>query len=480
MITHNNLRNLDTEFFKNQIEILANQTLGEDLKSNFDYEKVIQTNFYEEKNSLSSLKTFSNIQIVPQIDSPFELFDVESIRKDFPILNEKVDGKNFLVWLDNAATTQKPKAVIDRVSYFYEHENSNIHRGAHALATKATDAYEGSREKVKKFLNASRVEEIVFVRGTTEAINLIAQTYGKQNIKAGDDIVISWLEHHANIVPWQILANETGANLKVIPVDESGQILLDEFEKLLSSKTKIVSVAHVSNALGTITPIKEITQIAHRYGAKVLIDGAQAISHIKVDVQDIDCDFYVFSGHKVFGPTGIGVIYGKKAILDFMKPYQVGGNMIADVTFEKTVYQNPPNRFEAGTGNIADVVGLGAAIDYVNKIGIENIYRYEHQLLDYATKKFLEIDGLKIIGTAKNKTSVLSFVLDGFSTEQIGKYLTKEGIALRYGHHCAQPILRRFSLEATVRPSLAFYNTKEEIDFLVSNIKKLKSESIAF
>lgn len=480
MITHNNLPNFDEEFFKNQIEVLANQAFPEfnsnphtTFNDGFDYEKVIQTNFYEDKD-VSNFETFSNIQIVPQNNS-YEIFNVEAIRKDFPVLNEKVSGNYPLIWLDNAATTQKPKSVIDRISYFYEHENSNIHRGAHTLAARATDAYEEARQKVASFVNAPSQNNIIFVRGATEAINLIAHSFGKFNLQKDDEIIVSNLEHHANIVPWQILSQEIGAKIKVIPVDNDGQILLNEFERLITPKTKIVSIAHVSNALGTIVPIKKVVEIAHRYGVKVLIDGAQAISHIKVDVQELDCDFYVFSGHKVFAPTGIGAIYAKKELLDIMQPYQGGGNMIADVTFEKTVYQAAPNKFEAGTGNIADAVGLGAAIDYVTKIGIENIYRYEHELLEYAISKMSEISGLRLIGTAKEKTSVLSFVLDGYDTTKVGEYLTSKGIALRFGHHCAQPILRRFGVETTVRPSIAFYNTKEEIDFLVKTIKEFKN-----
>lgn len=483
MITHNNLTDFDEEFFKNQIEVLANQAFpefnqnefGKDFTNDFDYEKVIQTNFYENKTELSNFESYSNIQVVPKIGNSYEIFDVETIRKDFPVLNQKVNGGYPLIWLDNAATTQKPKSVIDRISYFYEHENSNIHRGAHTLAARATDAYEDARKKVAKFINAPSQNNIIFVRGATEAINLIAHSFGKIHIQKDDEIIVSNLEHHANIVPWQILSSETGAKLKVIPVDNDGQILLNEFERLITPKTKIVSIAQVSNALGTIVPIKKVIEIAHRYGVKVLIDGAQGISHIKTDVQELDCDFYVFSGHKVFAPTGIGAIYAKKELLDIMQPYQAGGNMIADVTFEKTVYQDAPNKFEAGTGNIADAVGLGAAIDYVSKIGIENIYNYEHKLLEYAIAKMSEISGLRLIGTAKEKTSVLSFVLDGYDTIKVGEYLTSKGIALRFGHHCAQPILRRFGVETTVRPSIAFYNTKDEIDFLVKTIKELKN-----
>jgi cysteine desulfurase/selenocysteine lyase len=365
--------------------------------------------------------------------------------------------------------------VIDRLAYFYAHENSNVHRGAHALAARATDAYEAAREKVRKFLNASSAKEIIFVRGTTEAINLVAQSWGDQNINKDDEIIISWLEHHANIVPWQRLASEKGAKLRIIPVNNQGELLLDEYEKLFSPRTRIVALTHVSNALGTVNPVAELVQIAHRHGVPVLVDGAQAVSHLAVDVQAIDADFYVFSGHKVFGPTGIGVVYGKAEILDATQPYQSGGNMIADVTFERTIYQPAPSKFEAGTGNIADAVGLGAALDYVGKIGLANISRYEHDLLLYATDLLQHIPGLHLIGRAKEKASVLSFVLDGFRTEDVGSALSNEGIAVRSGHHCAQPILRRFGLESTVRPSLAFYNTCEEIDALVAAIWNLKN-----
>ncbi|WP_027810987.1 family 2A encapsulin nanocompartment cargo protein cysteine desulfurase, partial [Burkholderia cenocepacia] len=399
-------------------------------------------------------------------------FDVNAIRRDFPILQERVNGKQ-LVWFDNAATTHKPQAVIDRLAYFYAHENSNIHRAAHALAGRATDAYEHARETVQRFIGASSPDEIVFVRGTTEAINLIAKTWGVQNVGEGDEIVVSHLEHHANIVPWQQLAALKGAKLRVIPVDDSGQVLLDEYRKLLNDRTKIVSVTQVSNALGTVVPVKEIVELAHRAGAKVLVDGAQSISHMRVDVQALDADFFVFSGHKIYGPTGIGVVYGKRAILDDMPPWQGGGNMIADVTFERTVFQPPPNRFEAGTGNIADAVGLGAALDYVNRVGIENIARYEHDLLAYATSVLAPVPGVRLVGTARDKASVLSFVLKGYETEEVGQALNEEGIAVRSGHHCAQPILRRFGLEATVRPSLAFYNTCDEVDALVSVVRRL-------
>ena len=412
---------------------------------------------------------------VPQIGSgPRSAFDVHAVRRDFPNLQERVNGRQ-LVWFDNAATTHKPQSVIDRIAYFYEHENSNIHRAAHALAARATDAYEGARQRVKNFINAPDVNEVIFVRGTTEAINLVAKSWGAQHIGEGDEIIVSHLEHHANIVPWQQLAAAKGATLRVIPVDDSGQVLLDEYQKLLNDRTKIVSVTQVSNALGTVTPIKEIVAMAHRAGALALVDGAQSISHMRVDVQDLDADFFVFSGHKVFGPTGIGALWGKRTVLEDMPPWQGGGNMIADVTFEKTQYQPIPNKFEAGTGNIADAVGLGAAIDYVTRIGIENIARYEHELLVYGMQQLGSIAGLRLIGTAADKASVMSFVLDGYTTEEVGKALNEEGIAVRTGHHCAQPILRRFGVETTVRPSLAFYNTFDEIDRLVAVVRRLSS-----
>jgi cysteine desulfurase/selenocysteine lyase len=400
-------------------------------------------------------------------------FDVETIRRDFPILREVVNGHP-LIWLDNGATTQKPQSVIDRISYFYEHENSNVHRAAHELAARATDAYESAREKTRRFLNAGAPREIVFVRGATEAINLVAQSWGRHNLQKDDEIVITWLEHHANIVPWQMLCAEKGARLRVVPVDDSGQILLDEYEKLLGPKTRLVSIAHVSNALGTIVPVKGMVEAAHRHGARVLVDGAQAVSHMRVDVQAIDCDFYVFSGHKVFAPTGVGVVYGKSEILDNMPPWQGGGNMIQDVTFEKTLYQPPPQRFEAGTGNIADVVGLGAAIDYLDRVGIANVSRHESMLLTYASAALQQIPGLRIIGTAKEKAGVISLVMDGFRTEEIGDYLNRKGIAVRGGHHCAQPILRRFGLESTLRASFALYNTCEEVDALVAALWDLR------
>jgi cysteine desulfurase / selenocysteine lyase len=413
--------------------------------------------------------------LTPDLISGTRAFDAYAIKRDFPILHQQVHGKP-LIWLDNAATTQKPQAVIDRLTLYYENENSNIHRGAHALAARSTDAYEAAREKVRRFLGAGSPNDIVFARGATEAINLVAQAWGRRNVREGDEIVITWLEHHANIVPWQMLCADTGAVLRVAPVDDSGQVILEEYTKLLSPRTRLVSLPQVSNALGTVTPAQEMVAIAHRHGACVLVDGAQAVSHMPVNVQALDCDFYVFSGHKVFGPTGIGVLYGKPEVLAAMPPWQGGGNMIADVTFEKTVYQTPPLRFEAGTGNIADAVGLGAAIDYLDRIGIANIAAYEHGLLDYATQGLLGVPGLTIIGTAKEKAGVISFVLDGCRSEDVGAALDREGIAVRAGHHCAQPILRRFGLETTVRPSLALYNSNEDIDALVAALHRIQTQ----
>jgi cysteine desulfurase / selenocysteine lyase len=415
----------------------------------------------------------SQVAVLPDLGLSSRSFEVGEIRRDFPILQERVNGRP-LIWLDNAATTQKPQSVIDRLDYFYAHENSNVHRAAHEMAARATDAYEAAREKVRRFLNASTVREIIFVRGATEGVNLVAQSWGRQNIGKDDEIVITWLEHHANIVPWQMLCAEKGARLRVAPVDDTGQVLLDEYTKLVGPRTRLVSFAQVSNALGTITPAPEMIEIAHRHGAKVLLDGAQAVSHLAVDVQSLDCDFYVFSGHKLFAPTGIGAVYGKLDILEQTQPWQGGGSMILDVTFEKTVYNVPPGRFEAGTGSIADAVGLGAAIDYVQRLGLPNIARYEHDLLAYATEGLLSVPGLRLVGTAKEKASVLSFVLDGFRTEDVGAALNREGIAVRAGHHCAQPIHRRFGLESTVRASLALYNTCEEVDALVAALWSLK------
>jgi cysteine desulfurase/selenocysteine lyase len=399
-------------------------------------------------------------------------FDVHGVRRDFPILAERVNGKP-LVWFDNAATTQKPQAVIDRLGYFYQHENSNIHRAAHELAARASDAYEKARATVQRFLGAAAVEEIVFVRGATEAINLVACTWGAANIGAGDEIVVSHLEHHANIVPWQQLAQAKGAKLRVIPVDDDGQVRLDACRELFNARTKLVAVTQVSNALGTVVPVREIVALAHAVGAVALVDGAQSVSHMRVNVQDLGADFFVFSGHKIFGPTGIGALYGRRDLLESMPPWQMGGNMIADVTFERTLFQPPPARFEAGTGNIADAVGLGAALEYVERLGLEAIAGYEHDLLAYATERMRVIPGIRLVGTAAHKASVLSFVLRGTTPLEVGQALNREGIAVRAGHHCAQPILRRFGLEATVRPSFAFYNTCEEIDRMVEVVRSL-------
>jgi cysteine desulfurase/selenocysteine lyase len=412
--------------------------------------------------------------MVPELGLAPGIFDPRSIRRDFPILQERIHGRQ-LVWLDNGATTQKPNAVIDRMSSFYRHENSNVHRAAHTLAARATDAYEGAREKVRRFLNASSTREIVFVRGTTEGINLVAKSWGHRNVEKDDEIVITWLEHHANIVPWQQLCEAKGARLRVAPVDDRGQVKLDEYEKLLNPRTRIVAFSHVSNALGTITPAREMVKMAHRRGALVLIDGAQSVAHMREDVQALDCDFFVFSGHKVFAPTGIGVVYAKGDLFDTTPPWQGGGSMILDVTFEKTTYNVAPSRFEAGTGSIADAVGLGAALDYLSQVGIENVTRYEHELLAYASAGLATVPGLHIIGTAREKAGVLSFVLDGIRTEDVGKALDEEGIAVRASHHCAQPILRRFGVESTVRATLAMYNTCEDIDALIAALLRIQA-----
>ena len=398
--------------------------------------------------------------------------DVPTIRRDFPILNQQVHGKP-LVWFDNAATTQKPQSVIDAISRFYAHDNSNIHRGAHALAARATDAYEGARQKVQGFLGASSATEVVFVRGTTEGINLVAQSYGGKFLQPGDEIVVSTLEHHANIVPWQMIAKRTGAVLRVIPVTDRGEIMLEAYEAILGPRTKLVALSHASNSLGTILPITEMTYAAKRYGARVLIDGAQTVAHLPVNVQQIGCDFFVFSGHKIFAPTGIGVVWAKEELLHIMPPWQGGGSMIKDVTFEETTYSDPPAKFEAGTPSIADAVGLGAALDYVSRLGLVNIGKYEQELLQYATEQLSRIDGLRIIGNAREKVAVISFVLRDRKTEEVGRYLDSQGIAVRAGHHCAQPALRRFGVEATVRPSMAFYNTFEEVDRLTDAIKRI-------
>jgi len=405
--------------------------------------------------------------VTPAPASGVRPFDAAAIRRDFPILNERVHGKP-LIWLDNAATTQKPRAVIERLAAYYEHENSNIHRAAHTLAARSTDAYEAAREKVRRFVNAGSTEEIVFVRGATEAINLVAQAWGGRHLRAGDEVIVTWLEHHANIVPWQQICARTGARLKVAPVDDQGEVILDAYERLFTDRTKLAAFTQVSNALGTVTPAAAMVEIAHRHGALALVDGAQSVSHLPTDVQALGCDFFVLSGHKMFAPTGIGVLYGRQELLDSLPPWQGGGNMIADVTFEKTVYQPAPARFEAGTGNIADAVGLGAAIDYLDGIGMANIAAWEHQLVEHALAGLVGVPGLRIIGSPRERAGLVSFVIDGCPPDAVGKALDQEGIAVRSGHHCAQPILRRFALEATVRPSFALYNTLEDIDALVA------------
>jgi len=427
-----------------------------------------ESNYY----FLSGSPTVAPSAPLPHIPDGHEIFDVNTLRADFPILAETVNGKP-LIWFDNAATTQKPRVVIDRLTYFYEHENSNIHRAAHELAARATDAYEEARETVRRFINAPKSEQIIFVRGTTEAINLVATSWGRKHLGPGDEIVITHLEHHANIVPWQVLTQQTGAVLRVAPVDDAGNLLLNEFEQLLGPRTKLVAATQVSNALGTVTPVHKIVELGHRYGARVLIDGAQSIPHIPVDVQTLGADFFVFSGHKIFGPTGIGVLYGTEEALAETPPYQLGGNMIADVTLERAVYQGIPNKFEAGTGNIADAVGLGAALRYVEEVGIERIAAHEHALLEYATPLLGDIPGVRLVGTAAEKASVLSFVLAGHDTLEVGKALNTEGVAVRAGHHCAQPILRRMGLETTVRPSFAFYNTFDEIDVFIRAVRRI-------
>ena len=400
-------------------------------------------------------------------------FDVEEVRRDFPILDEKVHGKP-LVYLDSAATTQKPRVVIERLDRYYRTENANIHRGIHFLSERATQVYEEARATVARFLGAADAREIVFVRGTTEAINLVAQSYGRKFIGEGDDIIVSAMEHHSNIVPWQILREQVGADLRVIPMNDHGELLIDEYERLFSDRTKLVVVTHVSNALGTINPVGEIIQIAHRRGVPVLVDGAQAVPHLRVDVRKIDCDFYAFSGHKLYGPTGVGVLYGKAGLLDAMPPYQGGGDMISSVTFEKTLYNVLPYKFEAGTPNISGAIGLGAAIDYLSKVRLDLVAAHERELLAYATETVSAIKGVRIIGTAREKAAVLSFVLDGVHAHDVGTILDQDGIAIRVGHHCAMPVMERFGVPATARASIGLYNTREEVDALVGAIEKVK------
>ncbi|MFN2510083.1 MAG: SufS family cysteine desulfurase [Pyrinomonadaceae bacterium] len=409
---------------------------------------------------------------VTQEKEPALTWDVERIRADFPVLRQTVNGKP-LVYLDNAASSQVPQVVIERGSMYLEQEHSNIHRGVHYLSQKATTAYEGARETVKRFINARESKECIFVRGATEGINLVMHGYGRKFISAGDEIIISGMEHHANIVPWQMLCEEKGARLRVIPLNDAGELLLDEYEGLLNEKTRLVAVNHVSNALGTINPIKGMIESAHKYGVPVLIDGAQSAPHMVLDVQDLDCDFYAFSGHKMFAPTGSGVVYGQARWLEQMNPFQGGGDMIKSVTFEKTTFAELPNKFEAGTPAIASQIGLGAAIDYLNSIGREQAARYEHELLRYATERLSTIEGVRIIGTAREKASVLSFVIDEIHPHDIGTILDQEGIAVRAGHHCAQPVMQRFNVPATARASFAFYNTREEVDVLATTIEKV-------
>jgi len=436
-------------------------------------ESVAAPEYYFLRGGNPSGKSPSACQSYPKNAVPVPKFDIEGVRRDFPALHQLVNGKP-LIWLDNAATTHKPQAVIDATSQFYSRDNSNIHRAAHALAARSTELFEAGREKARKFLGAADAKEIVFVRGTTEAINLVAQSYGRKNINVGDEIIVSELEHHANIVPWQLLAEQVGATVRVIPINDRGELILEEYVKLLTGKTKFVSVAHVSNSLGTINPVEQIIALAHARGVPVMIDGAQSTPHLPVNVSALDADFYVFSGHKIFAPTGIGALYGKTSLLEAMPPWQGGGHMIKDVRFEKTIYQNAPEKFEAGTPDIAGVVGLGAAIDYLFKVGIPAIAAYEHALLEYATQALATIPGLRPIGTATTKASVLSFVIPGVPNESVARHLDKNGIAVRAGHHCAQPAIRHFGLESSVRPSLAFYNTREEVDALVLALRSLK------
>lgn len=398
-------------------------------------------------------------------------FDVTEIRKSFPILNREVKNK-LLVYLDNAATSQKPQEVIDALNYYYSNYNANIHRGIHTLAEEATAAYEATRNTVKDFINASSSEEIIFTRGTTEGINLVAYTWGRKNIHEGDEIIISTMEHHSNIVPWQILCEEKKAVLKVIPINDEGELLMDEYYKLLSSKTKLVSIVHVSNSLGTVNPVKEIIEAAHKIGALVLVDGAQSTVHLDIDVQKMDCDFFAFSGHKVYGPTGAGALYGKKEILEEMPVFMGGGEMIKEVTFEKTTYNNLPYKYEAGTPNIADTIALKVALDFVTDLGKDIIRNHENDLLRYATEQMKSIDGLRIIGTAKNKVSLISFVIKNIHPQDMGVLLDNQGIAVRTGHHCTEPLMKRFGITGTVRASFAMYNTKEEVDRLILGIKK--------
>lgn len=423
----------------------------------------------QQTNALDNAAALPNLRV----SEPHSKFDAHQWRRDFPVLNQQVHGKP-LIYLDNAATSQKPECVIDAESRYYREYNSNVHRGVHTLSQHATDAYEEAREKVRRFINAGSTSEIVYVRGTTEAINLVAGSYGRSRFKAGDEIILSGMEHHSNIVPWQLVCEQTGAILKVVPINDDGEFLFEEYEKLLSPHTRLVAVGHVSNALGTVNPVKRIIEAAHRMGVPVLLDGAQAVPHLKVDVQELNCDFYAFSGHKVFGPTGIGVLYAKAELLEAMPPYQGGGDMIRAVSFEKTLYNDLPYKFEAGTPNISGAIALGAALDYLSTIGMDAIAAHEHELLASATRAVTAIPGLKIVGNAKEKSGILSFVLEGVHPHDIGTILDHEGIAIRAGHHCAMPVMERFGITGTARASFALYNTMEEVDRLVKGIEKVK------
>ena len=418
--------------------------------------------------------TATNLTIPPlEVSRVADAYDVQKIRRDFPILARDVRGK-MLVYLDNAATSQKPQVVVDTITRYYQEENANIHRGVHFLSELATSKHDRARKLVQQFINAPHVQEIIFVRGATEAINLVAQTYGRKHVHSGDEVLITAMEHHSNIVPWQILCDEKGAKLRVAPINEAGELILVEFEKLLGRRTKIVAVPHVSNALGTVNPMRQIVELAHRHNIPVIVDGAQAAPHTKVDVKALGCDFYAFSSHKMFGPMGIGVLYGKTELLEAMPPYQGGGDMISSVTFEKTIYNKLPFKFEAGTPDVAGAIGLGAAIEYLNGIGMDRIAAHEHDLLAYATEKVSSIPGVRLIGTAKDKAGVLSFVMDNVHPHDVGTILDQEGIAIRTGHHCAQPVMERFGIAATARASFALYNTKDEVDVLAQGIKKVQ------
>ncbi len=416
----------------------------------------------------------NKVQVKPDMsESPLSGFDVRRVRADFTVLNQEIHGKP-LVYLDNAATSQKPQAVIDAVSRYYRESNANVHRGVHVLSERATEAYEGARDKVRRFVNGRDRREIVFVRGTTEAINLVAQSYARPRLGEGDEILITHMEHHSNIVPWQMVCQQTGARLRVAPIDDDGELMFDEFLQLLGPRTRLVALVHLSNSLGTINPVHRIIEAAHAGGVPVLVDGAQAAPHLKIDVQDLDCDFYAFSGHKMFGPTGIGVLYGKVELLDDMQPYQGGGDMISKVSFEETLYNDLPYKFEAGTPNIAGAVGLGAAVDYLTGLGLDAVAAHEHDVLAYATEAARQLNSLKLIGTASNKASILSFVVAGVHAHDVGTILDHEGIAIRTGHHCTMPLMARFGVPATARASFALYNTKEEVDRLMAGLEKVR------